>query len=156
MNLSKEQCRQAICLNVEAVLMSGSDQAYDSYPVRFPTVEIPLVDTPVLISLADRLRIDAGYKPVYPRDGLMEEDCDPDCWYEFSVGLNGYTRSGVDNCVTFEVVNSESDDNEETYGIDLDEEAQTEIRTVLDWQFMEHFGHDCAGILEKARVERKG
>ena len=116
MKLAKDLCRQAIQIDAQAEPSFGSDQAYETYPVRFPTVNIALMATDALINLA----------------GVEGE---------FYIGLNGYTRTGVDNAIVC------VKGDEETCDIDLDEDAQTEVRTVLDKQLLARFGLDCAGLL---------
>ena len=130
-NLPKELCPQAILIDAASTPLFGSDQAYESYPVSFSTVELTLADTGILNETADRLRGKAGL-------------------YEFHIGLNGYTKTGLDTCIVFEVVNFEAEDNGQIYSIDLDEEAQAEVRVILDEQVRAYFGLDCAGLLNEA------
>ena len=157
MKLSKDLCRYAIQIDRQAEPSFGSDQAYETYPVRFPTVDVPLTDTFELVGLADQVRVEAGYKPMCPTNERSVDECDIKGWYEFHVGLNGYTESGVDTCLTFMVIDSDSDDNEQVYSLDLDDVTQAEVRAVLDEQLMDLFGVDCNGLLRRgAEMVSKG
>lgn len=126
MKLSKDLCRQAVQIDPKVEPSFGSDQAYETYPARFPTVNIALMATDTLINLVG-----------------VEGD--------FYIGLNGYTRTGIDNAIVC------VKDDGETCDIDLDEDAQTEARVILDKQLLARFGIDCAGLLGRgAEAALKG
>ena len=139
----------------------GSDQVYDSYPCRFGTVRFALVDTFPLVLIAERLRKDEGYEPLYlfpsPSDdglhgdglhsGRDEIERISSGWYEFSVAINEYNASKVDSCILFSLVNSESPDNEQPYYIDLSEEEQQAVYRCLDAQCRERLGLSCEKLL---------
>jgi len=55
MTLTENFIRNAIQLDSGAEVMYGSDQVYDTYPCRFPTVEFQLAATDALVEVADRI-----------------------------------------------------------------------------------------------------
>ena len=138
----------AIYIDVSSGYEMGSDQAYDSYPCVFPTVTFRLVETATLCQIADKIRMEAGFKPLY--EGVEEEITG---WYDFTIGLNGYTPSRLDTCIMFELVNGNAPDTWERYVIDLSEEEQKLIYERLNEESIEHFGKTCEELLEEARNE---
>ena len=48
-------------------------------------------------------------------------------------------------------MNSDSEDNEHSYYLDLSEEEQRVIFALLDEQCREHYNKSCADLLEEAR-----
>ena len=89
MTLTENFIRNAIQLDSGAEVMYGSDQVYDTYPCRFPTVEFQLAATDALVEVADRIRMEKGYLPMHPRDG-RSDDVDNDGWYDFYVGYQDF------------------------------------------------------------------
>ena len=143
--LEGERLRSAIHLDTRQEYMLGDDQACLNYPMRYPTVEFELVDTIELCEIVDTIRKGKGYRPV------LEEGGDTNAWYSLYLGLNGYTASGLDTSILAVVVNSDSEDNEQPYYLDLSEEEQWAIIALLDEQCREHYGKSCADLLEEAR-----
>lgn len=135
----------AIHIDTEAEYMLGDDQAYNSYPVRFPTVEFQLVATLELSQAADAMRKAKGFLP------MLEDGGDTEGWYDFYVGLNGYTETKMDTSIMFVVVNSDSPDNEDCYTIDLSEDEQRIIYNLLDSQCRRNYEKSCVDLLEEAR-----
>lgn len=127
----------------------GSDQAYIAYPVRFPTVNIQILDTQGLCDLADALREQRGLLPLTPTEA-HPNDYDPDAWYNFYINLNGFSSTHVDNCITAYTV---TDDGEQEEYIEIDEEEQRLIYAVLDEQCKIAYGMGCEQLLEEARKE---
>lgn len=72
MTLTENFIREAIHLDAGAEVVYGSDQMYDTYPCRFPTVEFQLAATDALVEVADRIRMEKGYLPTHPRDGRTD------------------------------------------------------------------------------------
>jgi len=143
--LEGERLRSAIHLDTRQEYMLGDDQARMNYPMRYPTVEFELVDTIELCEIVDTIRKGKGYRPV------LEEGGDTSAWYSMYLGLNGYTSTGLDTSILAVVVNSDSEDNEQPYYLDLSEEEQWAIIALLDEQCREHYGKSCADLLEEAR-----
>lgn len=127
----------------------GSAQAYVSYPVRFPTVNFGLYCTVELSNIADAMRKKLGYLPMHDDSGEYDEDG----WYNFNIGINGYTDSMVDNCIEFSVDSPNADDDWQTYTIPLTEEEQVEVFKVLNEQCIREYGQSCEEMLEEARQE---
>ena len=132
-------------------IMYGDDQACIDYPTRFPTVGFQLMATDGLSHIADRIRVDAGFKPMHAMDNYTDDTCDNDGWYDFYVGLNGFSPNHMDNCIEFVVVNSDSEDNEQTYTIDLSPDEQAALFDRLDKLCRESLGQTCDELLAEAR-----
>ena len=123
---------------------NGFDQAYDSFPCVFPTVNIALDgDHDGLLSMAYEVRRRFG-----------ETDNDK-AWYDFNVGLNGYTKTHTDNCINFVVYGDIPDDGCE-YTIDLDEEEQAIVYDALNKELRDNGFHGCEQLLMNAAAEQAG
>ena len=144
--LAGDALAAAIHIDTEADYMSGDDQAYNSYPIRFPTVEFQLVAILGLSQAADAVRKAKGFLP------MLEDGGDTEGWYDFYIGLNGFTDTNLDTSIMFVVVNSDSPDNEDCYTIDLSEAEQRAIYGILDDQCRRYYEKSCAGLLEEARL----
>ena len=153
MTLTEGFIRDGIFIDFGSEIMDGDDQCYLDYPCRFPTVGFQLMATNGLVQIADRIRKDAGFKPMHPMDEYTDDTCDNEGWYDFYVGLNGFADNHMDSCIEFVVVNADSEDNEELYTIDLTAEEQAAVFAQLDVQCREHEGKPCEELLEEA--ERK-
>ena len=142
--LNNDALKAAIHIDTEAEYMLGDDQAYNSYPVWFPTVELQLVATLELSQVADEMRKARGFLP------MLEDGGDAEGWYDFYIGLNGYTDTRLDTDILFVVINSDSPDNEDCYTIDLSEDEQRIIYNLLDSQCRRYYEKSCAELLEEA------
>ena len=156
MTLTEDFIQNAIHLDAGAEVMYGSDQIYDTYPCRFPTVEFQLMATDALVEVADRIRLEKGNKPMLPRDGRTDDvDCD-DC-YDFYVGISklpgDHQECQLDSSISFVVVNSDYDDNEDMYNIDLTESEKECVFEVLNRQCRRYHGKDCAALLAESEKE---
>ena len=127
MTLIEGFVRDEIFVDFGSDILYGSDQQFVNYPSRFPTVGFELIATSGLCQIADRMRKDAGFKPMHPMDEFTDETCDNEGWYDFYVGINGFTHNHMDSCIEFYVVNADSEDNESRYFIDLTAEEQSVI-----------------------------
>ena len=87
---------------------------------------------------------------MHPMDEYTDDTCDNDGWYDFYVGINGYTESHMDSCIEFVVVNSNSPDEEERYTIDLTEEEQRTVFSCLDEQCRKYLEKSCDDLLAEA------
>lgn len=156
MTLTEKFIADTIQLDSGAEVMYGSDQIYDTYPCRFPTVEFQLVATDALVKVADRIRMEKGYLPMHPRDGRTDE-VDNDGWYDFYVGISklpgDHQQCQLDSSISFVVVNSDSDDNEDMYNIDLTESEKECVFDILNRQCRRYHGKDCAALLTEAEAE---
>ena len=152
MTLTEQFISDAIHIDFGGEILYGSDQVFDTCPVRFPTVEFILTATDVLVEIADRIRFDKGYPPILPRaDGM---DYDHNGFYNFYIGISKLPGEGqecrADKCISFVVVNSDSSDNEDMYSIELTESDQEIVLDVLDKQCRRHLGKSCAELLAEA------
>ena len=150
MNLIEGFVRDEIFIDFGADALYGSDQCNVSFPCRFPTVTFQLMATSGLSQIADRIRKDLGFVPMHPMDEYTDDTCDNDGWYDFYVGINGYTESHMDSCIEFVVVNADSEDNEELYTIDLTAEEQKAVYDRLDEQCRRYEGKSCEELLKEA------
>lgn len=126
-----------IILATDNEILYGSDQAYVSYPTRFATVTLPLMPTEDLLNAVNGLR--TGLDPV--------DDV------EFTVGLNDFTSTKLDNCIEAVITATDAADVEERYTIELSEEAQREVFAALDQECREKMGKGCEDLLAEARAK---
>jgi len=147
--------KNTIAICSEGYWNFGSDQINVDFPCKFPTVSIALEETDTLDKAADAIRVELGYKPMFPpHSGELDPDeCDDVGWYNFYVGLNGFDDLIVDGCIEAIVQSERAEDNEQSYLIPLTEEERVEIYKVLDEQLKERFGTSCDQLLEEARLE---
>lgn len=151
MNLIEGFVRDEVYVDFSSEVQYGDDQAYIDYPSRFPTVGFQLIATEGLSKIADRIRVNAGYKPMHAMDAYTDDTCDNDGWYDFYVGLNGFSDTRVDSSIDFVVVNADSEDNEQTYSIVLSLDEQHAIYDRLDEQCRKYLGKSCEELLADAR-----
>ena len=145
--LDGECLRKAIHIDTEQEYMLGDDQAYFCYPIRFPTVEFELSATKELCEIVDTIRKEKGYLP------MLEDGGDSEGWYDLYLGLNGFTDAHLDTSIMAVVVNSDSEDNEDYYLIELSEDEQKEIYTILDDQCRRYYEKSCSDLLDEAHRE---
>ena len=147
MTLIESVLKDHVFIDFGAEILYGDDQMYLDYPCRFATVGFELIATDLLITIADRIRKDKGYRPMHPMDEYTDDTCDNDgC-----VGLNDWSESKCDSCIEFVVVNSDSEDNEELYTIDLGKDEETAMYNRLDEQCRQYLGKSCADLLAEAK-----
>ena len=156
MTLTEKFIADAIQLDSGAEVMYGSDQMCDTYPVRFATVEVQLMATDALVEVADRIRMEKGYLPMHPRDGRTD-DVDNDGWYDFYIGISRLPgdnqKCQLDSSISFVVVNSDSDDNEDMYTIDLTASEAEYVYEILNRQCRRYHGKDCETLMAEAERE---
>jgi len=155
MTLIEGFVRDQVFIDFAAEVMYGDDQCYLDYPCRFPTVGFELMATNGLVQIADRIRKDAGFKPMHALDEFTDDTCDNAGWYDFYVGLNGFADNHMDTCIEFYVVNSDSEDNEELYTIDLTADEQTAVYARLDEQCRKYLGKSCEDLLKEAEEKMR-
>ena len=155
MTLTEKFITDTIHIDFGAEVMYGSDQMYDNYPVRFPTAEFVLMATDALVEIADRIRMDRGYPPMYPRDGSV--DCDVEGFYNFYIGISKLPGENqpcqLDSSITFIVVNSDSPDNEDMYEIELTADEQSVVLDILNSQCRKYLRRNCDELLNEAEEE---
>ena len=86
-------------------------------------------------------------------DEYTDETCDQNGWYDFYFGLNGLAGDNGNLCIEFVVVNSDSDDNEETYTIDLTYEERAAMYQRMDEQCKKYLGKGCKELLAEAKQQ---
>ena len=129
----------------------GEDQAYVSYPVTFPTVNLSLSATTELIKIVDAMREEQGFLPMLPTE-KHPEDYDMEGWYDFYIGLNCYSVDHVDNRIEAVVCNSDSEDNEEMYYIDLTDKARFCLAIRLNEEIKRNYDMGLMDMLHEAEV----
>ncbi len=152
MTLTEGFIRDSVFIDFGTEILYGSDQVYITYPERFPTVGFQLYATEGLTRIADRIRKEIGFVPTHPLDEYDAGACESSAWYDFFVGVNGFSRTHIDSAISFVVAHSESLDNESMYSIDLTEEEQNVIFACLDAQCRKYLGKGCEDLLEEART----
>lgn len=156
MTLTENFICNTIQLDSGAEVIYGSDEIFDTYPCRFPTIEFQIMATDALVEIADRIRIEKDFKPMHPRDGRTD-GVDNDGWYDFYLGVSKLPGENqdcrLDNCITFIVVNSDSDDNEEMYEISLTDDERSVVYEILNAQCRRYHGKDIAAMLVEAKKE---
>ena len=154
MTLTEGFVRDNIFIDFAGEILYGSEQANLTYPRRFATVEFPLIATEGLIQIADRIRKDAGFRPIRPMDEYTGETCDNAAWYDFYTGISTFSENRMGGCIEFVVVNADSVDNEKLYVIELSEEEKLAVFKRLDGQCRQHLGNSCEELLQEARAEQ--
>ena len=171
MTLTENFIHNAILIDPEAEIVYSSDQINDTYPYRFPTVEFMLTATKTLVEMADHIRLEKGYLPMYPIDGRNDE-VDNDGWYDFYIGISkflgndqqgcdigiskflGNDQQGcVDNCINFIVRNSDSDDNEDMYAIELTDDERSAMYEILNAQCRKNLNKTCDDLLAESEAD---
>ena len=153
MNLIEGFVKDAVFVDFGSEIIYCSDQQNVNYPSVFPTVQFQLMATYGLSQIADRIRKDAGFKPMHPMDEFTDDTCDNEGWYDFYIGLNGFAENHMDSSIEFYVVNADSEDNEEKYTIDLTTEEQAAIYARLDEQCKRYLDKSCEELLDEAGKE---
>ena len=69
--------------------------------------------------------------------------------YVFFVGINSYTKSKTDNCLTLVVYQEDGD--ESVYYIDLKDSAKEALYERLDEQCRKKLGKSCEKLLKEAK-----
>ena len=156
MTLTEKFIADAIQLDSGAEVIYGSDQMCDTYPCRFATVEFQLMATDALVEVADRIRMEKGYLPMHPQDGRTD-DVDNDGFYDFYIGISRLPGENqlvkLDSSISFVVVNSDSDDNEDMYTIDLTASEAEYVYEILNRQCRRYHGKDCETLMAEAEKE---
>ena len=67
--------------------------------------------------------------------------------------MNGFSENHMDSCIDFVVVNSDSEDNEQLYSIDLTAEEQVVVYARLDEQCRKYLDKGCEELLAEARKQ---
>ena len=153
MTLIEGFARDEIFIDPHAEPILGDDQCFLCYPERFATVTFELLATNGLIQIADRIRKDLGFIPMHPMDEYDDDSCDNEGWYDFYAGLNGHAENHMDSCLEFVVVNSDSEDAETTYTIDLLPDEQMAIYNRLDEQCRQLLDQSCEELLAEAQKQ---
>ena len=153
MTLTEGFVMEQLFIDFSSEPMYGDDQCYIDYPCRFPTVGFQLMATNGLTEIADRIRKNQGMRPMHPMDEYTDDTCDNDGWYDFYVGLNGFSENHMDSCIDFVVVNSDSEDNEQMYSIDLTLDEQESVYNRLDEQCRKYLDKGCEDLLAEARQQ---
>lgn len=151
MTLTEAFVKNSIFVDFGSSINYNYDQSYVYYPCVFPTVDFTLMDEKGLEQIADRIRKEAGFRPLYTMDEFTEETCDKEAYYTFFVSLNGFTDSHIDTCIEFAAFETDSSDCDYLYQIDLTEEEQALVYARLDEQFREHLGKSCEELLAESR-----
>ena len=132
MTLLETMIKDGISIDFSEDPVFGTDEVYESYPCPVATVTFSLMDTDILNRAADRIRVEEGYRPLYPVDGYTEEMC---------------------VSILFSLEGSSLPDEDLLYLIDLSEEEQIAIYERLDEQCRKYLGKSCEDLLKAAEKE---
>ena len=83
---------------------------------------------------------------------LYYENSDLTGWYEFTIGINGFTPTHLDSVISFIEVGDNHPDSEVAYTIDLTEEEQKAVYDCLNEQCRKYLGKGCEDLLGEARM----
>ena len=82
---------------------------------------------------------------------------DHDGWYDFYIGISkllGNNQQGcVDNCINFIVRNSDSDDNEDMYAIELTDDERSAMYEILNAQCRKNLNKTCDDLLAESEAD---
>ena len=132
MTLLETMIKDGISIDFSEDPVFGTDEVYESYPCPVATVTFSLMDTDILNRAADRIRVEEGYRPLYPVDGYSEEMCVSEGFYGFTIEINQYTNTHVSSCILF---------------------SQIAIYERLDEQCRKYLGKSCEDLLKDAEKE---
>ena len=144
--------RDSVFLDVGGDVVYSEDAIIAERPERFPTVEGKLISTVFLTDVADRIRIERGMRPFYPRDDWSEGDCDHTGWYDFYLTI-WQRKDGIGAQLAFVVDNTDSMDEGKLYEVDLTEDEQITLYNRLDEQTRRYLGKSCEELLQEAKKE---
>ena len=123
------------------------DQAYNSFPCVFPTVNLSIWGYG-LTEIANEIRGNDGLEPL-GTDGAA------DGWYNFDVFLNGYSETHIGNCITFVVASDFMEDDGYEYEIPLTKEEQIVVYAILNADCERMLGKGCEELLEEAAQDNE-
>ena len=149
MSLFESMAANTIFIDFSRDPVFGSDQVYLCVPSQFPTVTFALYATIPLCRAADQIRKETGHPPMLPTE---EDEAGDNCvWYDFSIGINGFSSTNLDSVIAFVVCETLEPDEGEEYHIDLTEEERAAIYRLLDQQCQKYLKKGCADLLNEAR-----
>ena len=149
MKITKENVGEIVSINFNEEIIYGEDEACinTDVPMKFATVNFQLWSTGELVRLADKMRKEKGFLPMFDASG--EYDCDG--WYDFYIDINEISVAKLDSCIMFVVGGSEQADNEEVYYIPLTVEEQFIVYAELDRQCEYFIEKSCDELLAESR-----
>lgn len=137
MGITEYALKKNILIDPDRGVTYGYDTVYDSVPIKFETVAIPLVPTDMIYAMVQEMRIQNGIT-------------DPGGTMQVYTGLNGYTKSHVDSCIECFIDDPVSPDDNEFYYIDLDEREQKIVYDNLNEQLVAQTGKTAQEHLAEA------
>ena len=154
MTFTPDFCKANILVDMESEILYGAEQMNVSFPIRFPTVNIPLRDMGGLYDIADKIRMKLDHLPMLPQTkDADEEDYDADGWYDFYVGIKRLPDGDkLDSCICFTVDSCASDDGQE-YIINLSAQEQENVYAALNASVEATMGKSCSSMLDEAQKE---
>lgn len=117
------------------------------------TVTLMLMDTQLLNTVADRIRRDAGFDPLYERGYVYAMG-----GYHFFLKLIPPTAKDsnpVGKEITFRLFGSRQTDTGVTYLIPLSKEERKVIKAALDRQLAKALNMDCGALLAVAEMKNE-
>lgn len=140
--------KEAICIDTDLDICLSSDILAVEH-IEVPTVYFVLRSTDILNNIADSIRKELGFLPMFERSGEYDEYG----WYDFGVRINWNSMTKVEVHIRFDVESPIADDNWDRYEIPLTEAEQWEIFALLNNQCITGYGKSCDEFLVEARQE---
>ena len=156
MRLSECVIRHSVYIDVSSEIMYDH-RADSEQSCNYPTVEFQLMSTDTLCQIADWMRMEKGYKPIYTVEDYDDEFYNSQGWYDFYASVRKVNGDiSVDPHIQFVVVDSGSPDDEETYHISLNEYECEYIFKQLNEEAQKYLGKTCEELLEESEIETEG
>ncbi len=137
----------------EYVFDSKTDEDNKNCGHKFPTVEFMLMPTDILCEIADRIRIEKGYKPIYTVENYDDEWWGHVGWYDFFIEIGAGYENRIRPYISFVVIDSGSGDDEQEYKLILNEYEQIYTYWKLDEQSRKYYGKGCEELLEESGID---
>ena len=142
MTLLDHLMKEAIAIDFGEEILYTSDYVQEPGRIKkFAVVQLELMETPGLVAIADQIRRENGIGV-----GRKNETG----WYNFYIDLNTYSDTHLGDVINFVVVNSDFDDNEDMYRIEIGEPEGSAIYNQLNAQLRKHLGKTCHDLLMEA------
>lgn len=152
MGMFEKIIEDQIYIDFASEILFGEDQAYESYPCRFATVNFELMPTDMLDTIVNKMRWEAGY-PMLPTDTEGPDLYDPEMYYSFYTGIHDYKEPGAFGRIEVVVHSDISPDDGESYFIELTDDECIALYNRLDEQVRTYLGKSCTDLLADAGKE---
>ena len=151
MTHSREFWKKAFETDLTEEITFGKDQSFVNYPREFATVNFVIIWSCELDEIMDKMRFEEhGYLPLWGYDGYDGEI--DEGYYKYYISINDIDGGKLDNAIMC-VVRSTAEDDGEAYYIDIDEEDQKTILSLIDEELKTCSATSIAELLKESREE---